>query len=312
MATMSTSTISPRRAAADATSRHVGVIAARELAIAFAVFLAYRAGRLITNDSVEVAQRNAERVLGWQAAVHADVERWVQDVALDVPGLIDALNHYYVYVHFPSTVVFLVWVFVRHRDRYAAVRNWFVGVTMAAMVIHVVFPLAPPRMRSGFVDTLAVFGPTIYPEDTSRSVANQFAAMPSLHFGWALMIGIALVMLTGPRRRRLHWLWLLHPAITLLAIVATANHYVLDAAVAAGLAIGIGYAVLALERRSRPAPDPTPAVTPPAPAPVPAPVRCARTGRGSDLRERRDPAPLPHEVHHRSPARETAHTRGSS
>ena len=112
------------------------------------------------------------------------------------------------------------------------------------MVIHVAFPLAPPRMLEGYVDTLRVFGPSIYPEDPSRSVANQFAAMPSLHFGWALMVAVGIIVLTSSRYR---WWWLAHPAVTLLAIVATGNHYLLDAAVAAALAAAIGD--LTLRRR---------------------------------------------------------------
>ena len=81
----------------------------------------------------------------------------------------------------------------------------------------------------GSVDTLAVHGPRIYSADTTKSVANQFAAMPSLHFGWSVMVAVALIAVT---RRRVRWLALAHPALTLLAIVATANHYFADAAVA--------------------------------------------------------------------------------
>ena len=302
MAVMSTTAIPPS-ATADA-ARPVGLLAARELAIAFAVFMAYRAGRLITNDSVEHAEANAARVLRWQDAVHADVERWVQQLALDVPGAISALNHYYVYVHFPATVVFLVWVFARRRDRYVAVRNWFVGVTMSAMVVHVVFPLAPPRMMDGFVDTLAVFGPTIYPEDTTRSVANQFAAMPSLHFGWALMVGVALALLT---RNRWRWVWLLHPAVTLVAIVATANHYLLDAAVAALLAAVVGGAIVVLDRRDGDD-DGLPGVATVPVTDVPSPVvRCPRSGRGHartfEGGRRETPTPA-RDVHRRSRVRE--------
>ena len=225
-------------------NRSVLVRAAAELAIAAAVFGVYRAGRIVTNDSVAVAQANAHRVLDVQRWLGGSVELTVQRLVLDVPGMIDVLNHFYVGVHFPATAAFLVWAFARHRDQYPAIRNWFVGVTMAAMVIHVAFPLAPPRMLEGYVDTLRVYGPSIYPDDPSRSVANQFAAMPSLHFGWALMVAVGIIAVTTSRYR---WWWLAHPAITLLAIVATGNHYLLDAAVAAALAAAIGD--LTLRRR---------------------------------------------------------------
>ncbi len=226
-------------------ARSVLVAALVEFVVAAVVFAVYRAGRLVTNDSVEVAMGNAERVVGLQRALIGELELAVQRAVLDVPGAIEFLNHLYVFVHFPATAVFLVWVFVRRRESYAGIRNWFVGVTMAAMVIHVVFPLAPPRMREGYVDTLRVYGPQIYSDDPSRSVANEFAAMPSLHFGWALMVAVGIILVTADRRR---WWWLAHPALTLLAIVATGNHYLSDAVVAALLACTVG--VLVFRARS--------------------------------------------------------------
>jgi hypothetical protein len=147
------------------------------------------------------------------------------------------LNRYYVTVHFPLTAMMLMYVYLRHQGTYARARNWFVSVTLAALVIHVLFPLAPPRMihDAGFVDTLQRFGPHIYSTDTTQSIANQFAAMPSLHFGWAVMVACTFIAIKRTRRSLLA---LLHPAITLLAIVATANHYWIDAAVALLLVVG--------------------------------------------------------------------------
>lgn len=216
--------------------RPTALVALTELTIAVGVFAVYRAGRLVTNDSVEVAMANAQRLVHVQRPFVGDIERWVQEHTLQVPGAIEVLNHFYVFVHFPVTAAFLVWVFVRHRDAYRRIRDWFVGVTMAAMVVHVAFPLAPPRMLDGFVDTLRAFGPQIYSEDPSRSVANQFAAMPSLHFGWALMVAVGIILVSSGVRR---WWWLCHPAMTLVAIVATGNHYLADALVAAILACAV-------------------------------------------------------------------------
>jgi hypothetical protein len=231
-------------------SRPTAIAAAVELAVAAGVFLVYRGGRLVTSSSTSVAQHNAERVIEWERSVGAFTEQRVQAWVIDLPGAVEFLNRYYVLVHFPVTIAFLVWVFARRRQQYAQIRNWFTGVTLLALVVHVIFPLAPPRMTEGFVDTLRVFGPNIYPEDTSKSVANQFAAMPSLHFGWALMVAVGLARLT---RRRM--IWMLHPAITLLAIVATGNHYWIDAAVAGVIAAVVGAVVL---RRTTTAPDVSP------------------------------------------------------
>jgi hypothetical protein len=100
---------------------------------------------------------------------------------------------------------------------------------------------------TSLVDTGQVYGPTVYgasPE--TDTLSNQFAAMPSLHFGWALMVAIGLIAATRSRWRRL---WLLHPLLTLLVIVGTANHYWIDAVVAAAL-LGITLAVIRLPRRT--------------------------------------------------------------
>ena len=237
--------IDPR--STDSRTQHVLFRAVIELVIAGSVFVVYRAGRLVTSDSITTARTNAARVLDAQRSITGTLELHVQHWMLDLPGAIHVLNHYYVFVHFPATTIFLVWAFARHRHRYPTIRNWFVGVTLTAMVIHVIFPLAPPRMLPGYVDTLREYGPNIYPEDPSRSLANQFAAMPSLHFGWALMVAVAIIAVTTNRYR---WWSLTHPAVTLLAIVATANHYLLDAAVATALAAVIG--LLVLPRNSNP------------------------------------------------------------
>jgi hypothetical protein len=86
---------------------------------------------------------------------------------------------------------------------------------------------------TGLIDTGQVFGPTVYgSQPASDSIENQFAAMPSLHFGWALMVAIGLIAAT---RSRWRWLWLLHPLVTLLVVIGTANHYWLDTIVAGAL-----------------------------------------------------------------------------
>ena len=116
------------------------------------------------------------------------------------------------------------------RAEYQWARNLLIGLTGAALVVHVVYPLAPPRMfpQWGFTDTMATLGPNAY-AGASGDLANQFAAMPSLHVGWAALIAYV-VARTGPR-----WLALLaavHVLVTFLVVVVTANHYWLDGVVA--------------------------------------------------------------------------------
>jgi hypothetical protein len=149
-----------------------------------------------------------------------------------------------------------------------------VVITLAGMVVHLVLPLAPPRMfpNLGFVDTARVFGPASYGAGSPyKGFANQFAAMPSLHFGWALVIAWAVLIATASKWR---FVVLAHPVITLAAIVLTANHYWLDAVVATFLfagALGVDHFIERRRKRKelRSAGDgtagPDPRSTPPTP-----------------------------------------------
>jgi len=222
---------------------------ALEIAVMGSVFLAYRQVRHLTSGDTDAAFANATRVVALEQHLGLFSERSVQRLVLHSETVVGFLNHYYVGVHFPATIAVLLWACWRHPDAYRRIRTAFLGVTLGALAIHVAVPLAPPRMLAGegFVDTLRVYGPNIYPRDTTQSVANQFAAMPSLHFGWAALLAIAVIMiLRSPWR----WLAVLHPAVTLLAIVATANHYWLDAIVAGLLIMGTAVAMRARARRA--------------------------------------------------------------
>jgi hypothetical protein len=218
--------------------------AVREIVIIAVAFIAYEQVRHLTRNDADSAFANARRVVDVERSLHVFSEHSIQRMVMGLDGLVQFLNHYYVLVHFPASFAFVGWVVFRHREIYPRFRNWFLSVTMIALVVHVLYPLAPPRMmdQHGFVDTLQRYGPSIYTEDTNESVANQFAAMPSLHFGWALLIALMFIRIKGGR-----WTWvaLAHPAITLLAIVATANHYLADAAIAGALVLGVD-AVLTL------------------------------------------------------------------
>lgn len=221
---------------------------ARELAIAGAAFLLYRQARVLTADHVDTARRHAHALLEIERRLVGLPERAVQQLVIRSDVVVELLNRYYVSVHFPLTIAFVVWLLVRHPDAYRPMRNWLMGVTGAALVVHVAYPLAPPRMMPGFVDTLRVYGPNIYPADPARSVANQFAAMPSLHFGWSLIVAIGIVLTV---RRRSSLVALAHPVLTLTAIVGTGNHYLIDAAVAGLIVLAVGLVVPgALRRRA--------------------------------------------------------------
>jgi hypothetical protein len=206
----------------------------REVAIIVVLLLVYRLGRTLGREEAVRAFANAREVLRVEDWFGLDTERSLQRIALDHLAAVKLLNRYYASVHFPASIAFLVVVYVRAERLVPHVRYLFVTVTSAALLIHLAFPLAPPRMLPGYVDTIARYGPAIYEKSGVASVANQYAAMPSLHFGWAVLVAYGVVLAL---RSRWRWLAVLHPAITLVAIVLTANHYWLDAIVALELII---------------------------------------------------------------------------
>lgn len=228
----------------------------RELLLVAGLFAVYKAGRLLATDRTQEAFRNAARVWDAERALHLPGEGAVQRLLLHGDALGDLLVHtantYYAAVHFPATAAFLVWLYLRRPAHYLWTRRVLTLLTAAALAGHLAFPLAPPRMFADarMIDTGQIYGPSVYgASPAADTLANQFAAMPSLHFGWALMLALGMIAAT-----RSPWrvLWLLHPLATLLVIVGTANHYWLDALVAAAL---LGAALLLVPR---PGPEPLP------------------------------------------------------
>jgi hypothetical protein len=132
-------------------------------------------------------------------------------------------------LHFAVTIGVLVWLYVRHPLRYRSIRSVLMIMNVVALLGFWFISLAPPRMMAGFTDTLIKFN--TWGSIASGSLAkesNQFAAMPSLHVGWALWCAIALVTLA--QRRWVRVLGVAYPLVTIYVIIGTANHFVLDAA----------------------------------------------------------------------------------
>ncbi|MER7678960.1 phosphatase PAP2 family protein [Streptomyces sp. NPDC096934] len=221
----------------------------RELLLVTGLFVVYKVGRQLATGHTAEAFRNAGHVWDWERTLHLPGEGSVQNVLLHSDTLVHTANAYYATVHFPATAAFLIWMYLRRPVHYVWARRVLAVITSAALVLHLTFPLAPPRLlaAAGLVDTGQVYGPTVYgAHPATDEMANQFAAMPSLHFGWALMVAIGLITAT---RSRWRWLWLLHPLVTLLVIVGTANHYWLDSVAAAAL-LGAALAVIHLPHRT--------------------------------------------------------------
>lgn len=205
----------------------------REIALLGGLFAGYEILRALSRVEAERAVERGWSLMRWQSALGLPSEARAQDLVLPHEVLVSALNHYYVWVHFPATAAFLVWLWRRHRSHYPRFRRALVSLTGAALVLHALVPVAPPRLLPGseFVDTMAVSGPSAYGSEAAEALANQYAAFPSLHVGWALVVAYGAVAASS--RRRLRWLIALHPVATLAVVVATANHYWTDAAAAA-------------------------------------------------------------------------------
>jgi hypothetical protein len=194
-------------------------------------------------ERVAEAQRNARWIWDLQDSVGLAFERSVNHAAGGVTWLIVTMNYYYATLHFIVTIVVLVWLFRLHPGRYGATRLALFTTTGVALIGYYFYPLAPPRLMEGmdFIDTATkhhTWGSLSAQDTAMASVSNQYAAMPSMHIGWSLWCGITIAVLARPVWLKV--LGMLYPAVTLVVIVATANHFWLDA-VGGALCLGVGY-----------------------------------------------------------------------
>ncbi|WP_406265260.1 phosphatase PAP2 family protein [Nocardia sp. NBC_00881] len=205
--------------------------AIRQLAMITALYLGYRAGRMVTADDTGRAMDNAHDLLGFEDRLGLPEETTIQAIFVHHDLFAVLANFYYATAHFTAAVAVLLWLWVFRPEHYRWTRNLMVALTGTALVVHMLVPLAPPRMLpdQGFVDLAVVHGQSVYGAADSGGLSNQFAAMPSLHVGWALLLAFAVV---AANRSRWRWLALAHPALTTLVVVGTANHYWLDISVA--------------------------------------------------------------------------------
>jgi len=203
------------------------------------LFMTYRLGRRLAAGHEGRALAHARDVWQLERGFGLPSEAGLQRLALHSTTLVELANRFYMYVHFPASIVFLAWVLLRHRDQWSRVRNALIALTGAALAIHLAYPLAPPRFLSGvlpdvnIVDTGRLLGPSPYPTDGGS--ANQYAAMPSMHVGWAILEAWAVITILRSRAR---WVALAQPIVTTLVVVVTGNHYWLDGLVGAALVVG--------------------------------------------------------------------------
>jgi len=209
----------------------------REVAQLLAAFLVYNLGRVLATQELGRADAHAHDVIDAERWLRLPAEATLQTWALGHDWMVEVANRYYVSVHFPLTIAVLVWLYRYRRPAYHWAKRALLGATTVALVFTVLLPVTPPRLLGslGMVDTGHAGGISIYQAPVLGSMSNEYAAMPSLHVGWALLIAVVLI---AACRTRWRWLWLLHPAATVFVVVSTANHYWLDGIAGSVLVLG--------------------------------------------------------------------------
>jgi len=234
-----------------------------EVAIFAAALIVYQVSRALVVGEPSTAFENAAGIIDWEKSSGLFVETSIQEWVLNHIQLVEALNYFYMYAHWTVTPLFFIWLYRRRQRVYPYVRNAFLATNAIALVVFMVYPVAPPRLvGDGFVDTLHKISDIDLHGGVFSGWFNPHAAVPSMHFGYALMIGmVGLVLL---RSWPLKMIAMTYPVLVFVTITGTANHYVIDA-VAGGLAVAVGFVgvwlLTAARGRLRPSP-PAPGAAP--------------------------------------------------
>ena len=223
----------------------------RQLLLFAAAYYLYRVVRGVVDGQAVAAFEHARSLIDFEQSLGLFFEPGLQNWTQGQGWLITAANWMYVNSHFVVTTSFLGWLYIARNEAYYFVRNMFMVAMGLALVLYVAYPTAPPRFMPewGFADTVADFvGKGA--ENSADLLYNPYAAVPSMHVAFALMIGIPAVKLV--RRRALKVLWAAYPGIVSFVVVATGNHFWIDGALGALVAAVSAYAATAAFARLRP------------------------------------------------------------
>jgi hypothetical protein len=223
-----------------------------QLAVVLGAVTAYEAARLAMEPNWAQAFANARRIVSLEQVLGLAWEQSLQRAFLAMPDVVTALNIFYFVGHFLFTGIFFFWLYHRSREGFRSFRDGFLVATAISVLIHWLYPTAPPRLaEAGIEDTLRVLSGIDIGSPTSSALSNPVAAVPSLHAAYALGVGIGLLRYARSPLLRLGGA--IYPPLVILTIVVTGNHFVLDAI--AGVAVlGLGFA-LASWARGRPRPS---------------------------------------------------------
>jgi len=222
----------------------------RQVSLFGAAYLAYRLVRGLVEGDANAAFAHARDLISLERTLHVFVEPSIQAWASGSHFLMVLSSWMYVNAQTTVTVAALVYLYLRHNRNFYFVRNMFMVAMAIALVGYAIFPTAPPRFMPewGFIDSVADFtGVHVDAHSASLSaLTNLYAAVPSMHVAFALMIGWPLARLV--RWRPVRVLWVLYPFLMAFVIVVTANHFIIDAALGALTAGASAYAATWMAR----------------------------------------------------------------
>jgi PAP2 superfamily len=222
-----------------------------EMAMVLGVYAAYEAIRGLVAGDAHTALRHAHDVVSLERSLHVFVEGHVQHAAQAVPGLIGTLGFAYLTLHLALTAGLLVWMHRRRPAAYPLVRTTLLLASALAVVGYAAFPTSPPRLSGvGIVDTVSG-GHVDLNKGLVSSLYNPYAAVPSMHVGYALIVGASLAR--HARHLLIRLAGIAYPPFVLFVIVATGNHFLADAAAGAAVAaVALLGALLLVKPQSNP------------------------------------------------------------
>lgn len=214
---------------------HLSRLVAREVLIALGAVVVYFGVRGLTEGQADLAKENAGSVIDVESWLGVFREAQLQDLFLVTHGMVTLFNWIYIWGHWPVIGTTAVWLVLTQPGHYRLFRNGFLISGAVGLLIFATFPVAPPRLLDvGIADTVTQHSDS-YRVLQPPAFVNQYAAMPSLHFGWNLLIGIALF--AYGRSPLVKALGILSPMAMASAVVLTGNHFILDAAAGGTLAL---------------------------------------------------------------------------
>jgi hypothetical protein len=238
---------------------HISRRARTQIGLFALAYLVYSAARWITVGDLAVAKANADWIMTLEHHLHVAVEASVQ-TSLTGTWILWVLNHLYLAAQLIVLPGALIFLYLRSRPLYARLRNTIVATWLISIPVYAAFPVAPPRLADvGLIDTITSQTGFALDSSLTTSFYNELAAVPSLHVGFAVAIGVAIAAaVRNPIAKGIALMW--GPTIG-LAVVATGNHYVFD--IAAGvIASALGYALGTAATRARNRPRPTATLQP--------------------------------------------------